>query len=198
MHVWLLRCAVAAMSGSADAAASGAATAAAAAPGKVTSDVNASMEAGASGQLEDVASLKVALEAERARRAKLNESLLKIRERVTSEIARLEGVVASQADELAETRQTIGLLREEGELNTALIKQRENEVVEAKRMAEHALFARDCMQGDIDELQSQVSRHACELPVRPVYYARARARRALSVAHAAAPCERRSRTHCRL
>lgn len=62
----------------------------------------------------------------------------------------------TRPQELEALRASHALRAEEAEVTSALLRQKEEALVQAVRDAEHAFFQRDCMQGDLDELASQV------------------------------------------
>jgi chromosome segregation ATPase len=113
---------------------------------------------------EEIESLKAQLSDERARRSRLNESMLLIRQKVSGEVQRLElqstqlnATVDKLTSDVADRDATIALLKEENEVNNALLKRGEERLAEVTREMEHAIFQRDCSTGDIDELNSQVA-----------------------------------------
>lgn len=102
-----------------------------------------------------IAQLQTQLQEERQKRAKLNESLLRLREKVTQEVSRLESTVTEQEATINELREVNAGLLADHDAIAAMLKQREDSLAKSKREIQHALFQRDCALGDAEEAKSQ-------------------------------------------
>ena len=110
----------------------------------------------ANGNSSEMAALREQLASEKARRAKLNADMLRIREKVTEEIGRLEATIAEQQRELEAIKAARALQAEEAEVTAALLTEKDAARARMQREIEHAFFQRDCAFGDLEEWQSQV------------------------------------------
>ena len=105
---------------------------------------------------EQIATLHRQLDEERARRAKLNTSVLALRQQHAAGQLLLENKLQELSEELTAMREAYAALKEEAELNAEISQHANEELQAARRAAEAACFGRDCLQGDVDELSLQL------------------------------------------
>jgi hypothetical protein len=77
-------------------------------------------------------------------------------ERVSGEIARLELTIKEQEETNEKLRASVQLREDEATIMQQIIKVRDREVVEARKVMSQRTFERDCLRGDVEELQDKV------------------------------------------
>jgi hypothetical protein len=82
-------------------------------------------------------------------------------------VQQLEQTIKEQDESNEKLRVAAQLHREEAEIMQQIIRVRDKEVAELKRQLTQRAFEKDCLKGDVEELQSKVTDANCRVRLSP-------------------------------